>query len=148
MLIKNTDETLVNGSLGKVMKFESTRTNAGGTTEDSKEAAKKKVKDERVYPIVRFETRLGVREIMVSPETWKSELPNGEVQASRTQVRFIILFVSKFIERGLIIQLPLILSWAMSIHKSQGQTLERVKVDLGRVFEKGSNLLHSAHLIC
>lgn len=28
----------------------------------------------------------------------------------------------------------------MSIHKSQGQTLERVKVDLGRIFEKG---LHS-----
>ena len=35
----------------------------------------------------------------------------------------------------------------MSIHKSQGQTLERVKVDLGKVFEKGyfclsSSLLH------
>ncbi|KAF9269175.1 hypothetical protein L218DRAFT_953725 [Marasmius fiardii PR-910] len=29
----------------------------------------------------------------------------------------------------------------MSIHKSQGQTLERVKVDLGKVFEKGKCFL-------
>lgn len=35
------------------------------------------------------------------------------------------------------VQVPLILGWALSIHKAQGQTLERVKVDLDHVFEMG-----------
>ena len=73
----------------------------------------------RAFPVVRFVLADGTsRDLLCQPETWKVELPNGEVQASRSRV-------------------PLILAWALSIHKAQGQTLERVKVDLGKVFEKG-----------
>ncbi|KAI5963455.1 RRM3 [Candida pseudojiufengensis] len=35
------------------------------------------------------------------------------------------------------IQLPIILAWAMSIHKAQGQTIPRLKVDLNKIFENG-----------
>jgi len=73
----------------------------------------------QVFPVVRFAIADGTtRDLLCKREDWKVELPNGEVQASRSQV-------------------PLILAWALSIHKAQGQTLERVRVDLGRVFEKG-----------
>ena len=68
----------------------------------------------QVYPVVRFTIADGtLRDILLKREDWKVELPNGEVQASRSQI-------------------PLILAWALSIHKAQGQTLDRVKVDLAR----------------
>lgn len=139
MLIKNMDDTLVNGSLGKVMGFmaEATfetwaATGHGSGVDDDPEvdgSSKRKIKafsrdpenmkDLREYPVVRFTATDGThRVILCIPEDWKVELPTGEVQASRKQ-------------------LPLILAWALSIHKAQGQTLERVKVDLGKVFEKG-----------
>jgi len=134
MLIKNMDETLVNGSLGTVVGFMTEATfelKAGVEDSDMETDAKKRVRaftnalaessknDNREYPVVAFHAVDGtVRQILCVPEDWKVELPTGEVQASRKQ-------------------LPLILAWALSIHKAQGQTLERVKVDLGKVFEKG-----------
>lgn len=143
MLIKNMDDGLVNGSLGKVVAFMNEKTfeiydnepdllNDNINIEDLDESArqarfklksminKNLVADTGMqYPLVRFATADGTtRDLLVQYEDWKIELPNGEVQAQRSQ-------------------LPLILAWALSIHKAQGQTLERVKIDLKRVFEKG-----------
>ena len=43
------------------------------------------------WPVVEFIIRQGShtakRRMLVQPETWKTELPNGELQVSRTQVR-------------------------------------------------------------
>ncbi|KAF4123143.1 ATP-dependent DNA helicase PIF1 [Geosmithia morbida] len=135
MLIKNFDASLVNGSLGKVIafsdekSFEMSMGLGQDDAPDSAALAKARAKlqqfqsasaqGDNKYPVVQFIAVDGSsRTVLCQPEEWKVELPNGEVQAKRTQ-------------------LPLILAWALSIHKAQGQTLERVAVDLGRVFEKG-----------
>lgn len=152
MLIKNVDETLVNGSMGKVIGFcerhlyrEDTTGRWVGvpmdqdTDEDSvgedgaprkkrKTSTAVKANGEKL-PVVSFrmpggqssthrgpsaplppadersllEPSGGTRDVIVEKDTFKTELPNGEIQASR-------------------LQLPLILAWAMSIHKSQGQS--------------------------
>lgn len=140
MLIKNLDDGLVNGSLGKVVAFMDEKTfemydDEPGILRDDvpmeeltdrgrQIRTQLALKDassmsEQLYPLVSFTLPDGnFREILVIREEWKVELPNGEVQASRSQ-------------------LPLILAWALSIHKAQGQTLERVKIDLKKIFEKG-----------
>lgn len=125
MLIKNIDETLVNGSIGKVVDFvdEMEHARLVGDLESHEQMTSEREKGTRMpgrkWPLVRFHVPGGgTRDYLAMPETWKTELPDGEIQASRTQV-------------------PLILAWAMSIHKSQGQTLPCCKINLNRVFEKG-----------
>lgn len=51
------------------------------------------------------------------PIEWKIETSYGEVVASR-------------------IQLPLMLSWAVTIHKSQGRTIPRVWIDMKGIFQQ------------
>lgn len=70
-------------------------------------------------PLVRFKTAdLSSRTVLVEPEQYMVDDDKDQPLVSRTQ-------------------LPLMLAWSLSIHKSQGQTLPKVKVDLRRVFEKG-----------
>lgn len=104
MLIKNVDETLVNGSVGKVIAFYDQSmwakvqmglsvNQAEQEMEEEKKAAAGKKKSAAAaagqpqYPVVRFVVPGGsYRDVLVVSETWKVELPNGEVQASRSQV--------------------------------------------------------------
>lgn len=70
-----------------------------------------------MYPVVKFSGKAGRFKIIL-PEAFVVESPTMPEPCVRVQI-------------------PLVLSYAMSIHKSQGQTLERVKIDLSKVFEKG-----------
>ena len=93
MLIKNIDETLVNGSMGIVVAFDEPVVydrNFGGESqvETSKVGVVKALaldESRRKRPVVDFNVPGGgIRQVMLEPETWKVELPNGEAQASRT----------------------------------------------------------------
>lgn len=57
------------------------------------------------------------KEIMAEPTTWSVE-ENGKTLAQ-------------------IEQIPLRLAWAITVHKSQGMTLDAAQVDLSRCFERG-----------
>lgn len=70
--------------------------------------------DETDYPIV--ELRDG-RKIVLEPATW--ELRDGDKK------------------RASIVQIPLRLAWAITVHKSQGMTLDAARVDLRRAFVEG-----------
>lgn len=108
MLIKNLDETLVNGSMGKVIKFadpadptalDDVGAPAGTRSRPPPVAVKppsKTGKDAKLagsgqlMPVVDFLIPGGgIRRHLVMADLFKVELPNGEVQVSRTQVRVL-----------------------------------------------------------
>jgi len=70
-------------------------------------------------PVVRFTLADGnVVTRHIFKETWSMQQSSGQTICSRTQI-------------------PLILSWAITIHKSQGKTIQFLRVDLGKSFAPG-----------
>lgn len=70
--------------------------------------------DEDEYPIVKLNNG---KTIMIMPDTW--ELIDGDKR------------------RATLSQLPLRLAWAITVHKSQGMTLDGAHIDLRRAFVEG-----------
>ncbi|GJE87831.1 ATP-dependent DNA helicase PIF1 [Phanerochaete sordida] len=153
MLIKNLVQgSLVNGTIGKVVKFLTTSEAQQlgikiGVPDNESSSNKPAIHSWKIgrhfgmhqpqdettrrerellskpglYPVVWFNQGSihgGPIEVLCVPNDFEVNTADGRVEARREQV-------------------PLILAWALSIHKSQGQTLERVRVDLGSIFEKG-----------
>lgn len=72
-----------------------------------------------VYPLVCFRLANGKsRTVLVERESFSVEDDFHRPLVARSQI-------------------PLMLAWALSIHKAQGQTLKLVSVDLKRIFENG-----------
>lgn len=68
-----------------------------------------------VVPVVEFDNGLIRR---VQPEPWEIRSATGNLEAK-------------------VFQVPLCLGYALSVHKSQGMTLQRVQADLGGAFDCG-----------
>ena len=145
MFIKNNTELGVsNGTMGELVGFAAVKVEDDSSKSDAlidddantdikskakadkkeKSKDKKKVAITKKMPVVRLNTG---REVVAEPEEWIIEDEHGEVLASYEQV-------------------PLCLAWAITIHKSQGMTLDAAEIDLSRTFELGQGYVALSRL--
>lgn len=156
MFIKNNNELGVsNGTMGELIGFAAVKVDDSKATENAKNDAKADMADDEAIviddeddskkseknkkaktkdktnaqsaqkmPVVRLNSG---REVIAEPEEWIIEDETGDVLASYEQV-------------------PLCLAWAITIHKSQGMTLDAAEIDLSRTFELGQGYVALSRL--
>ena len=159
MFIKNNTELAVsNGTMGELIGFAAVKMDESKRANEAKNDAKKDMADSEAsvvdsediadidtenkrkqeekpktdnkkpvtqkMPVVRLNSG---REVIAEPEEWIIEDEAGDVLASYEQV-------------------PLCLAWAITIHKSQGMTLDAAEIDLSRTFELGQGYVALSRL--
>ncbi|MEC5209035.1 ATP-dependent exoDNAse (exonuclease V) alpha subunit [Psychrobacter sp. PL15] len=120
---KDKNDALINEGSEELSANDSTNVKAGTKTKEKVKAKTKKPAPQKM-PVVRLNTG---REVVAEPEEWMIEDESGEVLASYLQV-------------------PLCLAWAITIHKSQGMTLDAAEIDLSRTFELGQGYVALSRL--
>ena len=120
----NTAQGLCNGTRGVIIGY--TQPNAhlidqllhAETRNEEARKAYMKMRMQKV-PLFHFMSPTGQRRtVPIGPHAWEQRVNNGTCKITRTQI-------------------PLAPAWALTVHKCQGMTLDKVVTDLGQVFEEG-----------
>ncbi|KAI5661998.1 hypothetical protein M9H77_21321 [Catharanthus roseus] len=113
ILCKNLDvkHKLVNGATGTIIDFRCDSDNGKKSIDPDIDFI---CESGSLIPVVKFDSG---QELEIGPQTW-SLMDAGKIVAQRKQI-------------------PLMLAWALSIHKSQGMTIDRLRTDLRRAFGYG-----------
>ncbi|MDN6275868.1 AAA family ATPase [Psychrobacter sp.] len=121
---KDSSDTIIKEDESESESDSDADTAAAGNDETDAEQAKAKKPTTQKMPVVRLNSG---REVVAEPEEWIIEDETGDVLASYLQV-------------------PLCLAWAITIHKSQGMTLDAAEIDLSRTFELGQGYVALSRL--
>lgn len=169
MMLKNRDDTLVNGTMGKVLFFTTPAVWSIIEAEsikslddddflndmrlvcrligNSKPAKSSDLLSETNFTTIRHKPYLHSLLAKASMGHRDLLLPVVRFTISKDRYRYELMQQEEFpvdlpitvngIADAIRLQIPLAPCWALSIHKAQGQTITRLRVDLRRVFEVG-----------
>jgi len=113
----------VNGTLGEVIGFENGGDGNNGESagKDAAGAAMPQTAVEANPVILTFDKK------RITPGRFQWRVEGGSAKAGKTGKD----------PQASVSQLPLKLAWAITVHKSQGMTLDAAVIDLGRAFDRG-----------